>query len=103
MVQQTPASQQIPVTRFASQGELKRVLPYGTAWYSAAEGSFFNWDHGNDGRIVAWMRAMGVEGLKPVEETEAKPLSPLFAQMQAWPSPNSVRVEGDTVLVKLGN
>jgi hypothetical protein len=103
MVQQTASPQRGPINRLVSHGELKRVVPYGTAWYSAAEGSFFNWDHGSDGRIVAWLRGMGVEGLKPLEEREVASLAPKFEQMQAWPSPNSIRVEGNTVMVKLSD
>ena len=45
MVQQTTSPQRGPINRLVSHGELKRVVPYGTAWYSSAEGSFFNWDH----------------------------------------------------------
>jgi len=103
MVQQTASPQQGPINRLVSHGELKRVVPYGTAWYSSAEGSFFNWDHGSDGRIVAWLRAMGVEGLKPLEERNVASLAPKFEKMQAWPSPNSIRVEANTVLVKLSD
>lgn len=101
MVQQTASPQRGPINRLVTHGELKRVVPYGTAWYSSAEGSFFNWDHGSDSRIVAWLRAMGIEGLKPLEEKNVGALAPEFGQMQAWPSPNSIRVEGNTVLVKL--
>lgn len=104
MVQPRGQTQQVPINRLLTHGALKREVPYSTAWYSVAPASFFNWDNGSNGRIVAWMRAMGVEGLKPVEDKrDATSLAPAFKTMQAWPSPNSIRIEGDTVLVKLSN
>ncbi len=103
MAQQPASLKQEPITRLVTHGELKRDVPYSTAWYSSAEGSFFNWDHGSDSRIVAWLRAMGVDGLKPLDEKDAASLAPTFRQMQTWPSPNSIRVEGSTVMVKLGD
>ncbi|MFN5466302.1 MAG: glucosyltransferase domain-containing protein [Cyanobacteriota bacterium] len=101
MVQHRSVAKPGPVTYLASHGELKRVVPYGTGWYSVAGGSFFNWDHGNDARMVAWLRTLGVEGLKPLEEKQVGALEPVFKTMQAWPSPDSIRVEGNSVLVKL--
>ncbi len=103
MVQQTTSPQRGPINRLVSHGELKRVVPYRTAWYSSAEGSFFNWDHGSDARIVAWLRAMDIEGLKPLEQENIAALAPKFGLMQVWPSPNSIRVEGNTVLVKFSD
>lgn len=97
------AGKAIPVTQLASQGSLERELPYSTAWYSTASGSFFNWDNGNPGRIVAWLEAMGIHGLKAVEVKNAQSLQPIFATMQPWPAPGSIQVDGNTVLVKLGN
>lgn len=91
----------VPVTQLASQGSLDRNLPYSTAWYSTASGSFFNWDDGNPGRIVAWLEAMGIHGLKAVEVKDMPSLHPFFATMQPWPAPGSIQVDGNTVLVKL--
>jgi hypothetical protein len=93
----------VPVTQLASQGSLKRKLPYSTAWYSTASGSFFNWDDGNPGRIVAWLEAMGIHGLRAVEVKNTQILQPIFETMQPWPSPGSIQVNGNTVLVKLGD
>jgi len=88
------------VSRFLSQGYLVRSNPYKTAMYSTAGSSFFNWDNGDNDRMVKWLKAMGVNNLEAVPEKEAKRFETDFSKMQAWPSPHSIIVKNDTILVK---
>ena len=90
----------MPVSRIVSSGALQRRIPYATAWYSTAGQSFFNWDSGDMTRMAAWLDLMGVQGIKPVPKEEIQPYRSLLDGMQPWPAPGSVRVEGNTVLVK---
>lgn len=90
------------VTRFISQGHLDRSNPYKTAMYSTAGSSFFNWDNGNNDRMVKWLKAMGISGLEAVPDKEAIRFQNDFAKMLTWPSPGSVLVKNGTVLVKFG-
>ena len=90
------------VTRFISQGHLDRSNPYKTAMYSTAGSSFFNWDNGNNDRMVKWLKAMGISGLEAVPDKEAIRFQNDFSKMLTWPSPGSVLVKNGTVLVKFG-
>lgn len=91
-----------PITHLATRGALPRENPYRTAWYSFAGSSFFNWDNGSTSRIAAWLRAMGLPKLEPVEKAVDIKLNQDFAGMKSWPQPGSILVSGDTLLVKLG-
>jgi len=99
-ITQAPTPSDKDVTRFLSQGSLARKNPYQTAMYSTAGSSFFNWDNGNDDRMVKWLKAMGVNNLEAVPEKDASRFESDFAKMYAWPSPQSIVVKNDTVLVK---
>lgn len=88
------------VLYLASQGSLKRELPYRVAMYSTAGSSFFNWDGGNNGRMVAWLKAMGISHLKPATDSQKSLYNKEFEQMREWPSPGSIAVKNDTVLIK---
>ena len=92
-----------PVSQLASFGALERKIPYATAGYSTAGASFFNWDSGNPGRMVAWLDAMGIHGIQAVKEKEMAQFKPFFSTMSAWPAPGSIQVRNNTVLVKLSN
>lgn len=90
------------VTQLASLGAMQRKIPYATAWYSTAPASFFNWDNGNPGRMVAWLELMGIQGIQPVPKEKMDMFQPLLRSMQSWPAPGSIQVRDNTVLVKLG-
>jgi len=95
-------SQNMPkVTKIATEGALQREQPYRTGWYSFAAASFFNGDDGSAKRISAWRRAMGIPGLMPAGEADKQRLDREFATMKPWPQPGSIKVEEDTVLIKL--
>lgn len=85
---------------FASQGYLHRSNPYRVAMYSTAGSSFFNWDNGNNDRMVKWLKAMGISGLEALPDKEAPRFQGDFAAMESWPSPGSILVKNNTVLVK---
>jgi hypothetical protein len=52
--------------------------------------------------MVKWLKAMGISGLEAVPDKEATRYQNDFAKMQTWPSPGSILVKNDTVLVKFG-
>jgi hypothetical protein len=97
---QAPNPSGSPVTRLASEGALQRKVPYRTGLYSSAPGSFFNWDNGNSLRMVAWLQAMGIDGIQALEPKQVNTLAPAFATMKPWPAPGSIKVQDGIVLVK---
>jgi hypothetical protein len=68
--------------------------------YSTAGSSFFNWDGGNTGRMVAWLRAMGISNLEPATTLQNSLYSDELGQMAEWPAPGSIIIKNDTILVK---
>lgn len=88
------------VSYFVSQGYLHRSNPYRVAMYSTAGSSFFNWDNGSNDRMVKWLKAMGISGLEALPEKEAARFQSDFAAMKSWPSPGSILVRNNTLLVK---
>jgi hypothetical protein len=91
------------VSYLASQGSLKREVPYSVAMYSTAGSSFFNWDGGNDSRMVTWLKAMGISHLKPATEIQKSLYSKEWEQMSVWPAPGSIVVRNDTILIKFNS
>lgn len=64
--------------------------------------SFFEWDGGNEERILDYMGLIGYANLRtPSFDQRRRDLSE-FQQMSEWPSRDSVRIVGDVTLVKLG-
>jgi MFS family permease len=72
--------------------------------YSSTLGfSYFEWDGGNEERILDYMRLIGYTNLQaPSLEQRRQDLAE-FARMPTWPARDSVRVVGDVILVKLGS
>lgn len=95
-------SQAQSITHLATQGGVVRENPYRTAWYSFAGSSFFNWDGGNPYRMAAWLRTMGFPLLQPASSDKSNQLDKDFASMKSWPQPGSIKIAGDTLLVKFG-
>ncbi len=91
-----------PVNKLATSGALKRKQYFETAWYSAANGSWFNWVGGSSKRVVSYLKMMGVHNLEAAGEDRIKQLGPTFEAMEPWPDPRSIQVSGDTLLLKLG-
>jgi hypothetical protein len=82
-------------------GELKRPLLSRTAWYSTANGSFFNWDGGNTARIVAYLKTLGLANIDVSDPATRLLFEDQFKTMRPWPDPQSLRLQGDVLLLKL--
>lgn len=65
--------------------------------------SFFAWDMGNTYRMTAFLKVLGLRKLYPAPEEKRRTLMPMTAGLTIWPDEGSVRVIGDTVVVKLGD
>ncbi|MEA5414628.1 glucosyltransferase domain-containing protein [Synechococcus sp. BA-132 BA5] len=85
------------------QGELERPLLSRSAWYSSANGSFFNWDGGSPGRIVAYLRTLGIANLRVGDAATRARVNSQFRTMRSWPDPQSLRLRGDVLLLKLSD
>ena len=83
------------------QGKLKRPQLTRSAWYSTANGSFFNWADGSSGRIVAYLRTLGITNLTAGDGATSDRVIDQFSAMRPWPDPGSLRLEGDVLLLKL--
>jgi Glucosyl transferase GtrII len=64
--------------------------------------SFFEWDGGNEERILDYMRLIGYTNLRMASPEQRRQDLAEFDRMPAWPSRDSVRIVGDVTLVKLG-
>jgi hypothetical protein len=85
------------------QGRLDRPLLSRSAWYSTANGSFFNWDGGSPARIVAYLRTLGIANLTVSDEAKRASVINQFRTMRSWPDPQSLRRQGDVLLLKLSD
>lgn len=65
-------------------------------------GSFFQWDSGNNIRIILFLRTLGIGEFDPLPNEQRLEMVPIAQAMPNWPDPHSVMVEGETVLVKFG-
>jgi Glucosyl transferase GtrII len=71
--------------------------------YSSTIGfSFFEWDGGNEERILDFMRLIGYDHLRAASMDQRRQDLTAFEQMPIWPARDSVRVVGDVTLIKLG-
>lgn len=64
--------------------------------------SFFEWDGGNEGRMLAYLRLLGYTNLRAPSLEQRKQDLAIFKQMPVWPARDSVRVAGEVTLIKLG-
>jgi len=65
-------------------------------------GSFFQWDSGNNIRIILFLKSLGIGEFDPLPNEQRLEMVPIAQAMPNWPDPHSVKVEGETVLVKFG-
>jgi hypothetical protein len=65
--------------------------------------SFFEWDQGNAERIIPFLEIMGYRKLTTVPREERIALIPEALPMPNWPAEGSVKVVGDTALVKFSD
>jgi hypothetical protein len=82
-------------------GQLRRPLLSRSAWYSTANGSFFNWDGGSPARIVAYLKTLGITNIHVSDDATQARANDQFRSMRPWPDPQSLRLEGDVLLLKL--
>lgn len=67
-------------------------------------GSVFNWDNGNNYRMINFFREADVAEYKMIDTKEKfDVIRDSMAKMPTWPDYESVRMFGDIVVVKLGN
>ncbi len=64
--------------------------------------SFFEWDEGNVGRVLAFLQTLGFQGLEPLPLYERSKMIEVGNSMPVWPDMGSVQIVGDTVLIKFG-
>jgi hypothetical protein len=69
---------------------------------SSAGASFFQWDGGDQSRIVAYMNLIGFSDLRAYPEPAPGAFDAEYARMPAWPAAGSVRRVGQGYLVRLG-
>ena len=62
--------------------------------------SFFEW--GNTSRILMFLQTLGINDLEPLPLNEKGRMIEIANSMPVWPQKGSVKVVGDTVLVKFG-
>ena len=65
-------------------------------------GSFFGWDGGNNIRIILFLRTLGIGEYDVLPNLQRLEMRPTMQAMPSWPDPESVKVIGETVLVKFG-
>lgn len=64
--------------------------------------SFFEWDGGNPGRILTFMRLLGYDHLREMDKAEAARRVTTFLAMPLWPAEGSVRADSEATIVRLG-
>jgi hypothetical protein len=69
---------------------------------SNANASFFGAYVGNNQRIRAYLRLLGLEGLRPMTDTELDSVIGRLSSMPIWPAAGSVVLENGVLLVRLG-
>lgn len=62
--------------------------------------SFFEWDQGNIHRVLLFLQTVGYDDLSALPGERRAEFIPLGEVMPQWPDKGSVKVIGDTVLVK---
>jgi hypothetical protein len=76
---------------------------YGSPWSSTMGASFFDWDSGNPGRMLNFMRLMGYQKIALLADEQRLEMTPIFETMPAWPAPGSVQKFDDVILIKLSD
>lgn len=65
--------------------------------------SFFEWDGGNPHRIAAYLRQIGYSSLKVATPADQDEVIATLQRMPIFPSPGSVAIRGDIILLRLGD
>jgi hypothetical protein len=69
---------------------------------STLSGSFFEWDDGNPGRMVDFMRILGYANFVRLDRVRQQALLPVMQAMPIWPAEGSVKLADGIILVRLG-
>lgn len=65
-------------------------------------GSFYNWDGGNNYRIISFARYNGIADYRMVEREPFMKIKDSIAPMPLWPNPKSIKFINGVMIVKLG-
>ena len=80
---------------------LKSLSPYRVSRDAVASASFFDWDNGNPKRIASYLRLNGLPIAVALRDRRAAAERQMKA-LRPWPSSESIRIEDDLILIKLG-
>lgn len=64
--------------------------------------SFFSWDSAKNWRIRNYIKSIGLEDIRILEEDEIKTLFPVAETMKSWPNREAIFMQNGVVVVKLG-
>ncbi|MDX8481258.1 glucosyltransferase domain-containing protein [Mesorhizobium sp. VK24D] len=64
--------------------------------------SFFEWDGGNPWRITYYMKLLGYSNLNGPTDQQVDQTIVRLSTMPVWPVPGSLEIQGDIVLIRLG-
>lgn len=64
--------------------------------------SFFDWDGGNNIRLVNFFRYYGIAQFLYADEDEMRDILPYVERLPTWPNPNAITYHNGVLIVKLG-
>ncbi|TIO54556.1 MAG: hypothetical protein E5X80_11500 [Mesorhizobium sp.] len=64
--------------------------------------SFFEWDGGNPWRITSYMKLLGYSNLNGPTDQQVDQTIVRLSAMPVWPAPGSLEIQGDVVVIRLG-
>jgi hypothetical protein len=64
--------------------------------------SFFEWDAGNPGRVISFLKILGYTKLKGLSYQERLSLVPYTKEMPSWPADGSLKTIKGVIVLKLG-
>ena len=65
--------------------------------------SFFNWDGGNNARIIAYYHVSGIASLHKASETQLPAVREQAKTLPVWPTAGSIAMINNVLVVKLGD
>ena len=63
--------------------------------------SFFEWDGGSSGRILFFLNTLEKQKLQQLPDSRKKEFVEFASSMPEWPNQGSIKVRGDTLIIKL--
>ncbi len=83
-------------------GALEFNLLYRKMPQSTSGRSFFGWDQGRADRITRYMQIVGYDNLVLADRLQARRVNDRVQKLPIWPMPGSLVIDGDVVLLRLG-